>query len=65
MEEIGMREYLEGPGVAVVEWAERLGSLVPPERIEVWIEIVSESERRLDVRAFGRRAEARLAAFKR
>ena len=64
LEEIGMREYLEGVGVAVVEWAERLGPLTPDERIDVRIDILGEGERRLSLTAFGSGAEARLAALR-
>src|SRR5205807_958101 len=63
LEEIGMREYLEGAGVAVVEWAERLGHFTPEERIDVRIDILGESDRRLVLTAFGASAEARLAAL--
>jgi tRNA threonylcarbamoyladenosine biosynthesis protein TsaE len=64
MEEIGMREYLEGVGVAVVEWAERLGPLTPDERLEVRIAAIGESERQLSLIAVGARAEARLASLR-
>ena len=61
MEEIGMRDYLDGAGVAVVEWAERLGTLIPDGRIEVRLEILGETERRVQIAAVGKKAEARLA----
>jgi tRNA threonylcarbamoyladenosine biosynthesis protein TsaE len=63
MEEIGLPEYLEGPGVAVVEWAERLGLLVPDERLDVRIDIAGETSRRLSLTAFGARPLACLSAF--
>ena len=32
---IGYDEFLYGQGVAVVEWAERFGALMPPENLEI------------------------------
>jgi tRNA threonylcarbamoyladenosine biosynthesis protein TsaE len=63
LEELGLREYLGGAGVAVVEWAERLGPLAPRERIEIRIEIAGERARRLRARAEGDTARRRLAAW--
>ena len=60
LEEIGMSEYLEGSGVTVVEWAERLAHLAPAERVEVRFEITGEHSRILRAAAVGERAEARL-----
>ncbi len=63
--EIGAREYFEGAGVSVVEWAERLGHLKPKSFLEIKIEITGENERRLHARAEGAEAERRLAAWRR
>lgn len=56
LEEIGLREYLSGRGVAVIEWAEKLGDLVPAERIEVTLDITTPRSRRIRVEAVGARA---------
>ncbi|HIE50702.1 MAG TPA: tRNA (adenosine(37)-N6)-threonylcarbamoyltransferase complex ATPase subunit type 1 TsaE [Armatimonadetes bacterium] len=32
---IGLEEYLPGPGVTIVEWAEKIEALLPPEHIRV------------------------------
>lgn len=50
LEEVGMREYLEGHGVAVVEWAERLGSLRPKAHIEVRIAVTGEDTRHISLK---------------
>jgi tRNA threonylcarbamoyladenosine biosynthesis protein TsaE len=60
---IGIREYLGGEGVAVVEWAERLGALAPAERIAIRIEVAGARARRLHARAEGESARRRLAAW--
>lgn len=37
--EIGVEEYFYGDGVCVIEWPERIGSLIPPEAI--WVSILA------------------------
>lgn len=38
MFEIGYDEYISGKGITVIEWAERIEEMLPPERIEVMID---------------------------
>jgi tRNA threonylcarbamoyladenosine biosynthesis protein TsaE len=52
----GLLDERQASGVTVIEWAERLGELVPAERISLSIaheQAASESERVLRWRAFG------------
>lgn len=35
IEDLGLLEYLYGDGLAVVEWPDRLGSLLPPNRLHI------------------------------
>jgi tRNA threonylcarbamoyladenosine biosynthesis protein TsaE len=37
LEDIGLREFLGGDGVAVIEWADKLGASLPAERLEITI----------------------------
>jgi len=55
--DLGFDEYLERGGVVVVEWAERLGWLTPPEHLRVRIEIAEDEGRRITFRPFGARYE--------
>jgi tRNA threonylcarbamoyladenosine biosynthesis protein TsaE len=50
-EAIGFPELLEQPdAVVVVEWADRVESLLPPaKRVDVWIEPVAEGRRRIAI----------------
>lgn len=48
-EAIGFTELLEQGGVVVVEWAQRVSSLLPPERIEVRITASGEESRRIEI----------------
>jgi tRNA threonylcarbamoyladenosine biosynthesis protein TsaE len=47
VEDLGWDEFISGPGVTLVEWAEKVPNLLPTERIEVHIEWLSPRERRL------------------
>ena len=49
-EAIGFTELLDQPdAVVVVEWAERVGPLLPPTQIDVRIEPVGEGRRRIEI----------------
>ncbi len=38
VEDSGLLEYFDGDAVVLVEWPERLGNLIPPERLEVLLD---------------------------
>lgn len=38
MEEIGYEDYFYGEGLCIIEWAELIGEILPPERTEIIIE---------------------------
>ncbi len=58
LEDAGFDDLLDGRGVLVVEWPERFPDALPKERLEIRIEIRSESERSVEFRAYGAGAEA-------
>jgi tRNA threonylcarbamoyladenosine biosynthesis protein TsaE len=45
VEDLGWEEIISGPGVTLVEWAEKVPDLLPSERIEVRIQWLSPRER--------------------
>jgi len=47
VEDIGWEELISGPGVTLVEWAEKVPDLLPEERIEVHLHWVGVGERRV------------------
>lgn len=49
IEELGLSEYFLGDGVCAVEWPERLGPLLPENRIDILIEEISESDRKISI----------------
>lgn len=50
---VDYREFLWSDGVALVEWAERAGALLPEDRLDVTIRAEDRSTRELDVAATG------------
>jgi tRNA threonylcarbamoyladenosine biosynthesis protein TsaE len=59
--DLGFEEYLQLPGVIVVEWAERLGSLAPAECLRVHITRSGENARAFELQPFGSRYETTLS----
>jgi tRNA threonylcarbamoyladenosine biosynthesis protein TsaE len=47
IEELGIEEYFRQGGICVIEWAEKLGGLMPPNAERITIDIRSENEREL------------------
>jgi tRNA threonylcarbamoyladenosine biosynthesis protein TsaE len=45
IELLGFPEYFSGRGLTVIEWSERLGSLMPPERLHVDLAMTGETSR--------------------
>ena len=55
--DLGSTELLFGEAVSIVEWADRVASELPDERIDVTLEVAGESERRIEMRATGKAYE--------
>jgi tRNA threonylcarbamoyladenosine biosynthesis protein TsaE len=50
IEEIGIAEIINDPfGVVIVEWAERMGNLLPKERIDINLEYIDERKRKITI----------------
>lgn len=52
----GWEEALDSGGVTVIEWPERAGDLLPPDRLDVRLEHIAESKRRVVLEATGPRS---------
>jgi tRNA threonylcarbamoyladenosine biosynthesis protein TsaE len=61
---IGLDDYLAGEGVCVIEWAEKIRSVLPPERLWISFRHVAEMKRGLLIEASGAHYEELLDAFK-
>jgi tRNA threonylcarbamoyladenosine biosynthesis protein TsaE len=57
VEDLGWTELISGPGVTLVEWAEKAPNLLPEERIEVHLHWVGAGVRRLVFMGKGRAAQ--------
>ena len=55
IEYIGIKEYLDGDGVVVIEWAEKMKELLPKEYLEINITILKNNKRRLEFLPKGKR----------
>ena len=57
IEALGYEEYLEERGLTVIEWAERLGPLLPFEHLLIELEGIDTSHRRIRFSPVGKRYE--------
>ncbi len=46
---LGPEEYFDSAGITFVEWADRVAALLPPHRLEITIDVMSETERRMTI----------------
>ena len=59
--DLGAHEYFQGAGVSLVEWADKVPTCLPKERLEIRITIMGEQSRRFEIAAIGDRYAAILA----
>ncbi|HLO26289.1 MAG TPA: tRNA (adenosine(37)-N6)-threonylcarbamoyltransferase complex ATPase subunit type 1 TsaE [Geobacteraceae bacterium] len=59
--DLGFEEYFYGTGVCIVEWAERLGDLLPVERLSVTFDYLDEDVRSIVLEPCGARYRELLA----
>jgi tRNA threonylcarbamoyladenosine biosynthesis protein TsaE len=60
----GLDDYLNGDGVTVIEWAERVREALPSDVLWITFDYRSENERQLVFTAYGERAAMLLDALK-
>ncbi len=53
--ELGPDEYFDGSGLVLIEWADKVQSCLPGQRIEIHVEVDGETSRQFDVVAVGDR----------
>jgi tRNA threonylcarbamoyladenosine biosynthesis protein TsaE len=58
-----LEDYLGGPQVSAVEWAERLGGLLPQDYLEVVLTITGKSEREVSLTGHGPRGAQLLSSL--
>ena len=47
--DLGLEEYLEGNGICIIEWADRMSNLLPVSYIQITMTWVDESTRRIEL----------------
>ncbi len=47
VEWIGIDEYIESDGVTIIEWADRMRSLLPPERLDIDLRMKGDTQREM------------------
>jgi len=60
IEQLAVREFLGGDGVAVIEWAQKYPALLPANHLQVEFEHQTRRSRRIRLRGRGGRAQALL-----
>ncbi|MCI5145159.1 MAG: tRNA (adenosine(37)-N6)-threonylcarbamoyltransferase complex ATPase subunit type 1 TsaE, partial [Candidatus Electrothrix sp. AR3] len=60
VEGAGLTDYIGGPGLTVIEWPDRIGSLCPAERLDITLEAVGEDARRCHLQPHGKNWVERL-----
>jgi tRNA threonylcarbamoyladenosine biosynthesis protein TsaE len=56
--DLGVEEYFHSDGVCLVEWADLVLDVLPPERLEIRITVIDELKRRFDFNATGESYQA-------
>ena len=64
LEGIGASEIFGGEGLSLVEWADRAPQALPPDRLEVNLEVTGPESRRLTFEARGPQAARLLASIR-
>jgi tRNA threonylcarbamoyladenosine biosynthesis protein TsaE len=62
--QLGYEEYFCGEGACVVEWADRLGGLLPKEYLKVTLKAQKSRTRKITLVGVGRRYQALISSLK-
>ncbi|MCI5224944.1 MAG: tRNA (adenosine(37)-N6)-threonylcarbamoyltransferase complex ATPase subunit type 1 TsaE, partial [Candidatus Electrothrix sp. AR4] len=63
IEGAGLTDYIGGPGLTVIEWPDRLGSLRPRERLDITLEAVNATTRNCLLQPHGTAWYSRIEAL--
>jgi tRNA threonylcarbamoyladenosine biosynthesis protein TsaE len=55
---LGLEEYLHGEGVAVIEWADKIESLLPEDHVMITLQYIDPTVRTLEIEGIGNRCAA-------
>jgi len=51
--QLGPEEYFDAAGLTLVEWADRVEGCLPPDRVQIHIEVTGAESRRFEIVALG------------
>jgi len=51
--DLGPEEYYAGEGLVLIEWADRVAEALPPERVDVQLEVVGPESRQFEITTHG------------
>ncbi len=54
---VGIEEYFTKGGVVVIEWADTIAPILPPERLDIKFKVVGENKRVLIITPYGQKYE--------
>lgn len=54
---LGLEDHLAADGICLIEWPDRIASLLPPDRLSVQFEYLGENSRRISLVAYGMRLQ--------
>jgi tRNA threonylcarbamoyladenosine biosynthesis protein TsaE len=60
--DLGVHEHLEGTGVCLIEWADRVEGCLPEEHLRISLRVTGQTRREATVEARGERYEGMLGA---
>lgn len=63
-DDLGAHEYLEGEGVCLIEWADRVAGSLPREHLHIALSVTGPTSRQANLTAHGARYEALLAGLR-
>ena len=61
---VGLDDYLLGDGACVIEWADRISQVLPPERLWITLSHLDDSKRGIVINATGTRFQEMLHEFR-
>jgi tRNA threonylcarbamoyladenosine biosynthesis protein TsaE len=62
--DLGAHEYLEGDGVCLVEWADRVTDCLPPDHLSIVLDVMGPTSRRATLEAHGPTHAGLVGAFR-
>jgi tRNA threonylcarbamoyladenosine biosynthesis protein TsaE len=62
--DLGAHEYLEGDGVCLIEWADRVPGCIPAEHLRIELTVTGETSRRATISGHGEAYEAMVRALR-